>query len=230
MIIIFGYSKLASKLAKTLSKENKEFCIIEPNNEYIKFANNDKYTKNIHNFECYDDEELISLGIKKTVNTLFCMHNDFNKNLFVTLSARNLNKDLQIISHCNDLNESKKLKLAGASTTINPYETAGLKIFRQIHKPMAVKILDNILYKNTPLDIQEIKITSQSILNKKMFNDIKLFTKHNIIFLGIQDNEISNKFIFSSRGINHKIDEDDIIVVLGYKDDIKSFKKEAYLI
>ena len=229
MIIIFGYSKLAAQLAFRLKEDKKEFCIIEPESKCYNFANVDQYTKQLYNFECYDDDELISLGLTNNVTSLFCMHNDFNKNLFVTLSARNLNKNLQIISYCNNNNDSKKLKLAGASTTINPYETAGLKIFRQIHKPMAVKILDDILYKNTSLDIQEIHISKRCRLNGKTFDNIDLFEKHNLIFLGIQDKEISNKFIFSSRGINHKIDENDIVVVLGEKENILNFKKDINL-
>ena len=229
MIIIFGYSKLASQLAYRLKKDKKEFCIIEPDKKCFEFAKADKYTNDIYSYELYDDDELIDLGIKNKVSTLFCMNNDFNKNLFVTLSARNLNTSLQIISYCKDMNEAKKLKLAGASTTINPYETAGLKIFRQLHKPMAVKILDDILYKNTPLDIQEIHISKSCTLNGKTFDNITLFEKHNIIFLGIQDKEISNKFIFSSRKINHKIDENDIVVVLGNKNNILNFKKDINL-
>jgi len=229
MILIFGYSKLAAQLAYRLKKEKKEFTIIEPDKSCMEFVKKDMYTSNIYDYECYDDSELINIGIQNNIKTLFCMHNNFNQNLFVTLSARNLNKDLQIISYCNNINESKKLKLAGANTTINPYETAGLKIFRQIHKPMAVKILDDILFKNTPLDIQEILINKSCLLNGKTLDNIDLFEKNNLILLGIQDKEISNQFIFSSRGINHKIDEDDIIVVLGYKSDIIRFKKEVNL-
>jgi voltage-gated potassium channel len=229
MIILFGYSKLAAQLAYRLKTDNKKFCIIEPDDHCIKFALTDKYTPYIYDYECYDDKELLSLGIDSKVKTIFCMHNNFNLNLFVTLSARNLNKNLQIISYCNDNNEAKKLKLAGANTTINPYETAGLKIFRQIHKPMAVKILDDILYKNTPLDIQEILITPNCTLNGKSFDSIDLFEKHNLIFLGIQDKEISNEFIFSSRKINHKIDDGDVIVILGNKTDIKNLKKDINL-
>ena len=59
-------------------------------------------------------------------------------------ALRNLDKDLQIISLANDINEERKLKLAGATSTINPYETTGLKIFRQIHRPISLKILEKI--------------------------------------------------------------------------------------
>jgi len=44
--------------------------------------------------------------------------------------------------------------------------------------------------------------------------------------MGIQDKEISKDFIFSSRGINHKIDGGDILVLLGYKQDIQKFMNE----
>jgi len=223
MIILFGYSKLAAQTAYRLNQEKQEFIIIEPNKKQRDFAINDNYTNTIYDYECYDDEQLISLGIKKESTRLFCMHKEFNKNLFITLSARNLNNNLQIISYCTNHNNAKKLKLAGATITINPYETAGLKIFRTIHKPIAVKILDNILYHNTSLDIQEIKITKNSLLNNKKFNEIKIIEEYNLIILGIQDKEISNEFIFSSRGINHKIDEGDVIVVLGHTNDIQNF-------
>ena len=226
MIIIFGYSKFAAQLAYSLKNENKEFIIIEPFEKQRSFAINDNYTNNIYDYECYDDNELISLGIKNEITTLFCMHNDFNKNLLISLSARNLNKNLQIIAYSTNINDSKKLKLAGATTTINPYETAGLQIFRKIHKPIALKIIDDILYKNTPLEIQEILIKKNSKLDGKLFHNLNIIKKYNLILLGIQDKEISNKFIFSSRGINHKIDEDDILVVLGHKNDILNFIKD----
>ena len=229
MIMIFGYSKLSAELVYRLKKEKKDFIIIEPDEKYLKFAKADNDINNIYDYECYDDAELISLGIKDKISTLFCMHNDFNKNLLVTLSARNLNKNMQIISYCTDNNDSKKLKLAGASITINPHETAGLKIFRQIHKPMAVKILDDILYKNTSLDIQEIKISKTCSLNGVRSDSLKDISEYKLILLGIQDKEISNDFIFSSRGINHRIDENDIIVVLGKKEDIARFKKKVLI-
>jgi voltage-gated potassium channel len=225
MIIIFGYSKFAALLAYNLKNENIEFMIIEPLKMQRDFAISDGYTSHIYDYECYDDDELLSLGIDTKINTLFCTHNDFNKNLLISLSARNLNKNLQIIAYSTNNNESKKLKLAGVTTAINPYETAGLQVFRKIHKPIALKIIDNILYKNSSLEVQEILIKKNSKLDGKLFHELNIINDYNLILLGIQDKEISNEFIFSSRGIDHKIDEDDILVVLGYKNDILDFIK-----
>ena len=226
MIIIFGYSKLSAEIAHNIHKKGDELIIVEPSKAEFDFARLDNYTDKLFDYDCYDDDDLINLGIQdKNTSTLFCLHNDFNKNLFVTLSARNLNKDIQIISLASNENNSIKLKLAGATNTINPFETAAINIFRKIHRPISLKILDDILYSTSDLSIEEILIQKNSILDGVYFKDTKIFKEHNLVLLGIQDTELANNFIFSSRGINHKIDEGDTIVILGKNNDIKNFKK-----
>lgn len=223
-IIIYGYSQLASEVAYSLSKENYTLLIIEPDLKTHKFAIRDDYTKNISTKECYDDDEFINLGIcNPNLKAVYCLHNDFNRNLFITLSARNLNKTIPIFALSSNDNETKKLKLAGASRTINPYETVGLKIFRHIDKPISMKLLEDILHKNSELSIKEIIVTEQSILNGLYSKNIEILEEYNLILLGIQDKEIGKEFIFSSRGINHKIDDGDILVILGKSADIKRF-------
>ncbi len=224
MVVIFGYSKLAAQIASKLKEENKRFIIIEPNEKESHFAIVDDFADKVYRYECFDDNELIELGIQNgNIKTLFCMHNDFNKNLFVTLSARNLNSDLQIISLSTNKNNTTKLKLAGATTTINPSEIAGMKIFRKIHKSIAFRILDDILYGNSKLKIEEIIIYKDTVLDGIYFKDLNINKDFNLILLGIKDIEIKKEFIFSSRGINHKIDAGDTIVVLGEKDKIQEF-------
>ncbi len=226
MILIFGYSKLAAEIASQLKAADYEFAVIEPINETLTFARKDQYTKNIYNYECFNDEELLSFGIDtNNVQMLFCVHNEFNRNLFVTLSARNLNHNLKIISLANDLNEEKKLHMAGASVILNPSETTGLRIFRQLDKPISLSILDGILNGNSGLLVKEIPVMPNSILDGKLTKEMDEFKRFNLILLGIQDKEMGKEFIFSSRGINHKLDVGDIAVVLGRSYEIEEFEK-----
>ncbi len=226
MVLIFGYSKLAAEIASKLQEDEYEFGIIEPLAQIREFARKDKYTTNIYDFECYDDRELLSLGIDTNeIGMIFCVHNEFNRNLFVTLSARSLNKDLKIMALANDHNEEKKLNMAGASVVLNPSETTGLRIFRQLDKPISLSILDGILYGNSGLLVKEIAIDSKSILEGKYTKELEELKQFNLILLGIQDKELSHEFIFSSRGINHKLDSGDIMVVLGREFEIEAFEK-----
>jgi voltage-gated potassium channel len=226
MVLIFGYSKLAAEIASKLDEDNYDFAIIEPLSEIRQFAIKDNYTSKIYDFECYDDKQLLSFGIDiGEIDIIFCVHNEFNRNLFVTLSARSLNMKLRIITLANDHNEEKKLNLAGASVVINPSETTGLRIFRQLDKPISLGILDGILYGNSGLLVKEILVLYKSVLDGKYSKELEELKQFNLILLGIQDKELSHEFIFSSRGINHKLDAGDVLVVLGREFEIEAFER-----
>jgi voltage-gated potassium channel len=45
--------------------------------------------------------------------------------------------------------------------------------------------------------------------------------------LGLQDNQISKRFIFNVNSFNHKIDAGDVLVVIGKSEEIQKFAKEC---
>ena len=47
----------------------------------------DKQGYNVEMLDLTQDNDLLKAGITQGVETLFCMHHEYNKNLFVTLSA-----------------------------------------------------------------------------------------------------------------------------------------------
>jgi voltage-gated potassium channel len=225
MIVIFGYSALAKNIIELFTQNDKKVIIIEPVKDLYEDARKDNYTDEIYSYECMEDEDLMQVGIQsENLEALFCLHDDFNKNLFVTLSSRNLNETLPIIALSSNHNDTTKLKLAGASKILNPYETTGLKIFRHIHRPVSLKIIDDILFSNSDLVIEEIKITKNSLLENKHIKDITLFKEYSLVLVGIQDKELGHNFTFASMGINHKLDDGDTIVVMGRNNDIEKLK------
>jgi len=223
-IIIYSFSQIASKIAKTLREKNYQITIIEEDKELIKEATQLGYK--VKDISLMDDENIVEVGLTETdIKAFFCMGDDKNKNLFITLSVRNLNKKIKIISVSSSKEDNKTLILAGADKTINPYEIGALRIFRSLHKPLILDVLDNILFSKSDIEIAEITIQKDSLFDGVHLNDLKLIDKQNIIILGITDKEISDEFIFFSTGINHKIDAGDILVLLGHSKDLKIFKK-----
>ncbi len=226
-IILFGYSKTGREIAKLLRDDEYDFCIIEENPLMVAEAQLDGFGCLHSSFK--DDSIFKELGIGKDVSVLFCASNDDSLNLFVTLSARNLDKNLKILTLIQRKEDEKKMLLAGANRTISPYDVGALKAFRIIEKPKVSKVLNLFSSHSNKLAMSEIEIPKNSILDGVYFKDLKIFKKHNLIFLGILDRELKDEFIFFSKGINHKIDYRDVIVVLGSKDNIKEFKKELGL-
>ncbi len=224
-IIIYGFGKLSQQISQVLSQKNYTLLIVEQDEELAQKAKSRGFeTKSI---SLMDDDNLRSLDIEKNIKAFFCMSFNKNENLFVTLSARNLNKDLKIITVSFSKNDNKAILLAGADKVINPYEIGALRIFRQLHKPLILDMLDNILFSESNIEVTEITIQKGSIFDGVYLKEISLAKKYNLIIIGIQDKEIDDRFIFFSSGINHKIDYGDTLVVLGYSHDLKTFKKIA---
>jgi len=222
-IIIYSFSEISQKIAKTLQDKNYRVTIVEEDEKKYNEAKHLGY--DVKKLSLMDDDNIIEVGLNlPNIKAFFCLDDDKNTNLFITLSVRNINKDIKIISVSATKEDNKTLLLAGANKTINPYEIGALRIFRTLHKPLISNILDDILFTKSDIQIAEITIEKGSIFDGVYLDDLKIIDKKNIIILGITDMEISDKFVFFSTGINHKIDEGDTLVLLGHEDDLKEFK------
>jgi len=223
-IIIYSFSQLASKIAKTLKDKNYQVLIAEEDPELYNEAKSLGY--DVYNLSLMEDENIIQMGLDQSdIKAFFCLGDDKNTNLFITLSVRNINKDIKIISVSSTKEDTKTLILAGADKTINPYEIGAMRIFRMLHKPLILDILDNILFGQSDIEIAEITIQPGSIFDGVYLDELNIIDKEDIIILGITDKEISDNFIFFSTGINHKIDAGDTLVLLGHSHHLKNFRK-----
>jgi len=222
IIIIYSFSKLAAQISTILYQKGYHIIIIEEDLTLIKEAKSLGYE--VKKISLLDDENIRLLDMEnKNIKAFFCVSDNKNINLFVTLSVRSLYEDLKIISVSFATQDNKTMLLAGANKIINPYEIGALRIFRLIHKPYILDILDNILFSASNIEVLEITIKENSILDKVYLNDTTLLDDYNLILLGILDKEIHDKFIFYSSGINHKVDAGDTLVVLGKDKDLENF-------
>lgn len=92
-----------------------------------------------------DDEVLLNAGIEKAENLITALPNDAN-NLFIVLSARQLNNKLRIISRASEETSYKKLKLAGADNVILPDKIGGQHMASLIVSPDLLEFWDNLSY------------------------------------------------------------------------------------
>lgn len=220
-VIIYGYTTLGSKIANILSDKKYEIIIVDFEKASLIQASKDGF----ETFEStlLNDNDLIELGIQKDVDALFCVSYDNKNNLFITLSARNINKDLKIITISKTKSEAKKLEIAGATKVLNPNELGAFRIYRYMSKPLMLRVLDDILFSKSDLNISEIYIEENSLLKGIFLKDMLIHKDFNILLLGIMDKELGDKFVFNTKRINHKIDDGDVLVVVGKNEDLEKF-------
>lgn len=138
-IIICGFGRNGREAAKVFYANNQDFVIIEkidsrkddlPFN--VKFILHDDATR---------DETLIEAGIMKATALLTTLPEDAD-NLYVVLTARELNPGLKIISRASNDSSVKKLKTAGANNVIMPDKIGGAHMANLVVSPDIKEFID----------------------------------------------------------------------------------------
>ncbi|MET0029775.1 MAG: NAD-binding protein [Candidatus Thiodiazotropha sp.] len=173
-----------------------------------------------------DDDKLRDVGIGSWVKTIFCLFSEEAKNLFLTLSVRALDPDLKIICVSESAAASKRLKAAGATKVIDPYEISGHRVHELIARPYLVEMLEHTMY-GKQIDVAELEIPADSVLTGVRLDRLELGQRYNLIVLGVVDLEMGNQLIFCNSGFEHNLDPGDILVVIGLKDEIIRLKQDV---
>lgn len=155
-IIVCGYGRNGSQAVAKLSTYQKPFVIVERNDELIEglTAEGKLFVKG----DASNDEVLINAGIERAAYLITALPSDA-ENLYVVLSARQLNPDLTIISRASQESSFKKLKLAGADNVIMPDKIGGDHMASLVVSPNLTEFIDriSIVGENT-VNIEEICI------------------------------------------------------------------------
>jgi voltage-gated potassium channel len=141
--IVCGYGRNGRQAAQKLMDYQKDFLVIDKNEELLVHSDlkNDQYIVG----NASDDDVLIKAGILNADNLITALPHDTD-NLFIVLSARQLNKKLRIISRATEEASYKKLKFAGADNVILPDKIGGQHMASLIVTPDLLEFWDNLSY------------------------------------------------------------------------------------
>lgn len=140
-IIVCGYGQNGKQAVQKLKDYNQKFVIIEMNEDALHTLSTTEFAYIGGN--ATEDDVLLRAGIERA-STLICALPSDADNLFIVLSARQLNNDLKIISRATEENSYKKLKLAGADNVIMPDRIGGGHMASLVVVPDLVEFLDNL--------------------------------------------------------------------------------------
>ena len=171
------------------------------------------------------DQALIEAKINTAKGLISALPKD-DANVFVVLTARQLNKSLKIITQATDFQSIDKMMLAGANKVISPYRSAGRNMANSLLRPSVRDFLDEALDQSkTNLQLEEIHLSENSSLIGKTLNESRLAQNTGAIILAIQ--EIGKKRIDSSQGeklAHTTLIQNHIIIALGTDNQLTALK------
>src|SRR6266581_3869425 len=116
--VICGFGRVGSRIAEELAAARKPFVVIDENEATVQHCIQRGYLA-LQGVAASDDV-LRESGIQYAQVLLVATDQDAN-NIYITLSARNLNPNLHIVSRANHDETIVKLKRAGADRVLSPY-------------------------------------------------------------------------------------------------------------
>lgn len=168
-IIICGFGRNGKQAAKKLLAYKKPFVIIERDKEIIEKFQEDDIAFVLGNAN--EDDVLYEAGIEKANTLISALPSDAD-NLFVVLSARQINKEMRIISRASQETSYEKLKLAGANNVILPDRIGGDHMASLVVIPDLVEFIDNLgIIGKSNINIEEVKV--EQLYNIKVIKTIR---------------------------------------------------------
>jgi len=223
-ILLFGFGRYGEQIGVNLVNSGYDLYVAEHSKDALKKAKLDGI-ENLYVVDIENDEEISSLILDHGFKRVFCAFEDEEKNIYLTITIKALFKKVEVVALCESKESERKLRLAGADKVIDTMYAAANRLYFVLEKPAVAEAMDHILFKDPSIAFKEIEVPKGSFLDGVNLSGID-FHKMHIILLGLVDKELGNKFIFVTRGINHKIDAGDILVVLGKKRDIEIFEQK----
>lgn len=185
-IIICGFGRNGRQAARKLILHKKPFVIVDKKpleNRDDEFAN----TIFIHG-NAIEDDVLKYAGVEKAFGVIASLPSDAD-NLFIVISAKELNPNIKVISRASNSNTINKLKTAGAENVIMPDKIGGEHMASLLITPDLVEFIDNIVLEGTKkvnvLEIYTSKLP-QHFLGKKI-EDLQIFNKTGCKIVGYKN-------------------------------------------
>jgi voltage-gated potassium channel len=223
--IICGCGDLGREVAFEFKRSRARFVVIDRNPEQSELARDESilFLKG----DAADDQVLIEANIGQARGVVSALPDD-EANLFVVLSARQLNPSLTIVSQAEEERTIGKLLKAGADRVVSPYQIAGRRMASVLLRPSVIDFLDVVMEgQETAMRMEEVRVETGSPLVGKTLRESGIGRHTGAIIVGINGpagntriNPASNAALSSI-----KLNQEDILVALGSEEHLSKLRQ-----
>jgi voltage-gated potassium channel len=225
--IICGCGAVGKEVALEFKRMDVPFLIIERDIEQSELGRDESIL--FIEGDAEDDETLIDAGIQHAKGLVAALRQD-EINVFIVLTARQLNPDLAIIARAAEARSVTKLERAGADRVISPYEIAGRRIASVVLRPSVVNFLDVVTEgQDVAIRMEEVQVRAQSPMVGKALRDSGIGSQIGAKILGILGSDGQSRMDESESKTLASVvfQEGDVLIALGNDEEIGSLQAFA---
>ncbi|MDD5722351.1 MAG: potassium channel protein [Syntrophales bacterium] len=218
--IICGYGKIGNLICTELAHEKIGLVVVENNPERLEGIEDDGFV-HIHG-SATEDKILLRAGIKRAKGVVCALPTDAD-NLYVVLTAKELNPDVFVLSRFEDNASERRLIKAGADRVISPYRVGGLRMSQAILRPAMLDFIEITTRRQSlALRMEEVDVRKDSPIAGKNLEESGLRKKYGLIVVAIKKE--SGKMVFNPMA-SYVMESGDKLIALGEEDNLAEFSK-----
>ena len=218
--IICGFGRVGRNAALELQKTGAPFVVIDRNEQRVIRAAEAGMTAVVA--DATRDETLREAGIEAARGFVAALATDAD-NVFVILTARNLNPDLTIVTRASEEEAEAKLRRAGADIVFSPYSMAGQKLAQSLVRPHVVQFLD-FAAESMGLDvmIEQFQVDEGADVVGRTLGDLKLRQDTGVMVLAIRKPD--GNMLFNPPS-DTPIAAGDFLIAMGEQSHLRAFDR-----
>lgn len=171
-VIICGFGRVGKHVAEELAAEKIPFIVVDIDEDRIVHAQKKGYLTIVGN--AANENLLEEVHIQRARAMVAAVDSDA-ENVFITLTARNLNPDIYIVARANFDEDEPKLISAGANRTLMPYHISGKRIVTMLVRPSVADFLDEVVHAGgLELFLEEVSVEPGSKLAGKTISEAQV--------------------------------------------------------
>jgi voltage-gated potassium channel len=220
-IIVCGVGSTGSNVVLELAATRTPFVMIDSDEEQLQAlsgAIRERGQPALYVIgDATEDRVLIEAGIEAARGLVAALRND-KDNIYIILSARQINPKLRIIARAMEKDAPPKILRAGADQVVSPNLIGGMRIASEMLRPEVVEFLD-MMMRDMDMNtrIEQVSLPPSSPLAGKKLMDTNIRKTTDVLVIAIRD--IDGRYIYNP-GPEAVLSEAATLIVLGDVDSI----------
>ena len=157
------------------------------------------------------EESLVEAGVEHARGLASCLPDDAD-NVYVVLTARDLNPNIHIVARAAEEQAESKLIRAGANRVVAPTIIGGHRMAMALTKPAVGDFLDSVTANHLELGFEQLEVDAVSTLVNRKLSESVIRSELNIVIVSIR--RADGEIIFNPSG-ETKIESGDMLIAIG---------------
>ena len=155
-LILCGLGSIGRRLGRELIDVGKRFVAVDCDRDVVEEARSMGFTCLLG--EAENEETLLQAGIEEANGLILALPDD-SDNVFVTLTARELNRGIFILARANYSYNQRKLLRAGADNVVAPEDIGADRMAQVILQPVVDEFIEKVLgMRGLGVAIEEVRV------------------------------------------------------------------------